>query len=173
MGTELLLSLLVSNSGLHQDLADVIQGSLGECGIGVEVKSISSSELYAPGPNGPLFGRQFDLALINWQPMPDLDCKYYLTPQIPDADNFWIGTNIAGLSDESYDQACSDAALALPDEYSGAVSSAEQNFLSVMPSIPLFSIPQVVVASSDVCFVGSFSSELELFESLRYYHTCP
>jgi len=173
VGTELSLNLLVSTSGLQQNLVDVILGSLGECGVGVDVSSIPSSELYAPGPNGPLFGRRFDLALISWQPMPDLDCMYYVTPQIPDADNSWIGTNIAGLSDEGYDQSCIDAALALPEEFSYAVTDAEQRFLSVMPSIPLFSSPQVVVASSKACIASEFSSELELFESLTYYDLCP
>lgn len=173
MGTELSLSLLVSNSGLHQDLADVIKGSLGDCGIGVALNRMSSSELYAPGPNGPLFGRRFDLALISWQPMPDLDCKYYVMPQIPDEDNIWIGTNISGLEDKGYDQSCVDAALALPEKFSSAVSDAEQRFLSVMPSIPLFSIPQVVITSSTVCFASEFSSEMELFSTLTYYDLCP
>ncbi len=173
MGTELALSLLVSNSGMHQDLAGMIQRSLGECGIDVDVNSMPPSELYASGPNGPLFGRRFDLTLISWQPRPDLDCQYYVTPQIPDADNSWIGTNIAGLSDEDYDQACNDAVLSLPEEFSHAVSDAEQRFLSEMPSMPLFSIPQVVVASSNACFAREFTSALELFKSLAYYDLCP
>jgi peptide/nickel transport system substrate-binding protein len=173
IGTELSLSLWVSNSGLHKELAGIIQESLAGCGIGVVVNSMSSEALYAPGPNGPLFGRRFDLALISWQPMPDLDCKYYLTSQIPDTDNSWIGTNIAGLSNVGYDQVCCDAALALPDVFPDVVTSAEQSYLSLMPSIPLFSVPQVIVASPIACFTRAFSTELELFESLAYYDLCP
>jgi peptide/nickel transport system substrate-binding protein len=172
VGTELKLSLLVSNSGLQWDLAGIIHEALSDCGIGIDVFSMPSSELYAQGPDGTLFGRRFDLALISWQPMPDLDCKYYLSPQIPDEENFWIGTNIAGLSDEGFDQSCTKAALALPDEFPDAVSSAEQNYLSLMPSIPLFSMPQVVVASSNVCFGRKFLSELDLFTSWMYFDYC-
>ena len=173
MGTELLLSLTVSNSGHHQDLAKVIKGSLGECGIGVDINNMPSSELYAPGLNGPLFSRRFDLALISWQPMPDLDCRYYMTSQVPDVDNAWIGTNIAGLSDERYDQACSDAALALPGEFGELVSTAEQRFLDEMPSIPLFSPPEMVVMSVDWCMQKNVSSENGFFSLFANIDRCP
>lgn len=173
MGSELSLSLLVSNSGLHQDLAGVIKDSLEACGIGVNVTSMPSNELYAPGPSGPLFGRRFDLALVSWQPMPDLDCRYYQTSQIPDKENFWIGTNIAGFSDVEYDRSCGDAAFALLPDNSQTVFNAEQLFLSEMPSVPLFSTPEIVVSSAKVCFDREGSSEQEIFTSLAYYNDCP
>ncbi len=57
-------------------MAASIQESLGQCGIDVAVTALPADELYAPGPEGLVFGRQFDLTLIAWQAMPDLDCGY-------------------------------------------------------------------------------------------------
>ena len=175
-GTELSLNLLINHSGLHHDLADIIQGSLGACGIGVKVIAMPDSELYAPGPDGPLFGRHFDLALISWQPMMDLDCRYYQTSQIPDAENLWIGTNIAGHSDQAFDRACSNAVLALPSESAEAVHQAELLFLNDLPAIPLFSIPRLMVASGAICFEREISAEKDFFGLLEYYEMdggCP
>jgi len=169
VGTELSLNLLISQSGLHQDLAAVIKQSLGECGIGVNVITMPASELYESGPDGHLFGRRFDLALISWQESPELDCRYYETSKIPDAEINWIGTNIAGLSDENYDQACSNAALALPSEYKEAVHHAERLYLRDLPSIPLFSMPGVLVISADSCFEGETITERDFFDFLVNY----
>ena len=120
-GTSFSVTLLTDTSTSQKSLAESIQDSLGRCGVDVAVTALPAVELYAPGPGGAVFGRQFDLTLIAWQPMPDLDCKYYQSWQIPAADNQWIGTNIAGLADETYDQVCSAAALALPEEYESAL----------------------------------------------------
>jgi len=176
VGTELSLNLLINYSGFHQDLADIIQQSLGECGIGVNVITMPASELYAPGSEGPLFGRHFDFALISWQPMMDLDCRYYQTSQIPDAENLWIGTNIAGHSDEAFDHACSNAVLALPSESAEAVHQAELLFLDDLAAIPLFSIPRLMVASGAICFEREILAESDFFGLLEYYEMdgdCP
>lgn len=144
-GTPFSVELLVGPSAFHQDLAVMIQESLETCGIGVDVQTLSVADLYAPGPQGPLFGRNFDLALIAWQPLPTPDCGLYADWVIPASDNGWIGTNIAGFSDAGYDQACAAAALALPDEYGALLALAEAAFVEQLPAVPLFAPPSVEV----------------------------
>lgn len=147
-GTPFELELLASPSPFHQDLAEIIAGSLGECGIALDVTTLSAEQIYAPGPDGPLFGRQFDLALIAWQPNLGPDCAYYQSWQIPSQDNNWVGTNIAGLSELGYDQACSAALLALPEEYSDSLERTEALFLELLPAVPLVSPPDILVIPS-------------------------
>ncbi len=144
-GTLLNLNLLVSNSAFHQDLAVMIEENLAECGIGLNVDVLSSEELYAPGPEGPLFGRSFDLALIAWQSLPVLDCGLYTSWNIPNAKNGWIGTNIAGLDSERYNSACANASLSNRDDYNIALMTAEEAFIDLLPAVPLVSIPEIEI----------------------------
>jgi peptide/nickel transport system substrate-binding protein len=175
-GTSFSVTLLTGTSALQQSMAGTIQDSLGQCGINVAVTALPAEQLYAPGPDGLVFGRQFDLTLIAWQAMPDLDCGYYQSRQIPSDDNQWIGTNIAGLADEAYDQACSTAALALPAERDGSLHHAEEVFVDTTVAIPLFSLSHVMVTSSAGCNGKSISTEDEFFAFLEYYEisgNCP
>jgi peptide/nickel transport system substrate-binding protein len=170
------VELLVSPSGFHQDLGRIIQQSLAECGIEVEIVTSDPEVLYAPGPGGPLFGRDFDLALISWQPMPDLDCRFYMSEGVPGSNNQWIGTNIAGWADEAYDQACSTAALALPEDTEQAMHTAEAAFLKALPAVPLVSATKLMVISNTGCPLQSVTSEGDFFAHLEYYpwdQACP
>jgi len=139
------VELLVGPSAFHQDLAAIIEDSLVACGLGVEVQTLSLPDLYAPGPEGPLFGRNFDLALIAWAPLPGPDCGLYTSWAIPASGNGWIGTNIAGFSDAGFDRACSAAALALPDEFGALLYQAEKEFVELLPVIPLVAPPSVEI----------------------------
>lgn len=151
VGTEFRLQLLTDTTQFQQDMAAIIQESLGVCGISVAVEALPSEELYAPGPEGPLFGRRFDLALIAWGADPALDCQLYLDQAIPSEENQWVGTNISGFAQPDYDRACAAAGLALADERLNAERQAEQAFLTQLPAIPLFSPPQMMVFSSSLC----------------------
>jgi peptide/nickel transport system substrate-binding protein len=172
-GTSLSLELLSSTSAFHQDLASAIQNDLAVCGIEVIHKALPDETLYAPGPEGPLFGRQFDLGLISWQPLPQDDCHLYDSTQIPSAENYWIGTNIAGLSDQGYDDSCRAATLALPEKRGGAIYEAERAYLDALPSVPLFSIPRVMVLPADDCESGESVTESEFFQQLEEYQLGP
>jgi peptide/nickel transport system substrate-binding protein len=144
-GTAFQVELLVDDTDFQQEMAEVIQNSLLACGIGVEVQTLPAGELYAPGPEGPLFGRRFELALIAWEEGPEPDCQFYQSQAIPSAVNQWVGTNIAGLAQSDYDHACASAGLALEDERVAFLGSAERQFLAHLPSVPLFNPPQVLI----------------------------
>ncbi|HAF48137.1 MAG TPA: hypothetical protein DCL08_02715 [Anaerolineaceae bacterium] len=163
IGTSLSLELLVSPYDFHQDLGAAIQNDLAQCGIGINMKTLPADALYASGPEGLLFGRQFDLALISWGQMPGGDCQYYQSWNMPSEENDWIGTNIAGLLNEAYDSACTEAVLALPDEVEGAVGESEEMFLKTLPAVPLFSMPKVMVLPASGCFKGEISTESDFF----------
>ena len=149
--TSFSVNLVVDPSTLSQQVAAFVQSSLGECGIEVTPVTLPVSQLYAAGPEGVLFGRQFDLALISWAPLSEADCAIYESDQIPSQGNQWIGTNIAGLSEVLYDEVCASTGLALPDEWANALNLAESQYLKSLPAMPLFSIPKVVVVNDEAC----------------------
>ena len=105
-GTELRLSLLIGQSQLEQNIAAKIQEKLGTCGVAIEIESLPAEQLYAPGPDGALFGRNFELALLSWQPEHRNNCQLYTSDQIPSSINSWVGTNLAGFSDAEFDESC-------------------------------------------------------------------
>ncbi|MBW6466149.1 MAG: hypothetical protein K0B06_06570 [Brevefilum sp.] len=144
-GTPFSVELLVGPSPFHQDLAVMIQEALTACGLGVTVRTLPTEEMFAPGPGGPLFGRDFDLALIAWQPLPGPDCGLYTSWAVPNVGNGWIGTNIAGFEDERYDRACTASTLALPEEEAALLAHAEAVFVELLPAVPLFAPPVVEV----------------------------
>lgn len=104
-GTLLELSLLSGQSAQSQAIATEIARLLGNCGIAVTHQNMPAEELYAPGPEGPLFGRHFDLAIVNWGNLPFAECGLYTSGQMP-AGEYWIGTNIAGYQNTDFDYGC-------------------------------------------------------------------
>lgn len=176
MGTEFSLDLLVTQSGFHQDLADFIQDSLQAIGIQVTVTALPSEVLYAPGPEGLIFGRQFDLTLLTWQPLPLLDCGLYYSWETPSAQNQWIGTNVAGFSENDYDKACAQASLALENECAISLYQAEVMFIDLLPAVPLFAEPNFFIARKGNC-ADSLENKginlLEIIESTMDDKNCP
>ncbi len=176
MGTQLVLDLLITQSGYHQELADHISDDLRKIGIGVSVSSVDAKDLYAPGPDGLIFGRQFDLAILAWQPLPDLDCGFYQTWQIPSAENRWIGTNVAGFSHSHYDSACADASLALPGDYADSLYTAETVFIEYLPAAPLMVNQALMILRKNDCggdFEGNGFYHFETIEFYQYENNCP
>lgn len=139
-GTTFSISLLSGTSEMDSQVSQAVIRRLGQCGIEVSHQALSPAELYAPGPEGPLFGRNFDLALVSWQQTPGNACELYRSDAIPSGGNYWIGTNLAGLADASFDTQClalGNAELAR-DLGEGVDLLAE--YLPVVPLMPRISV---------------------------------
>ena len=145
--TPLSLSLLTSQAELDQQIGTWIVTRLGDCGIEVHWQSLPTAELYAPGPDGVLFGRQFDLALLSWQTAGKDPCRLYLSKAVPSADNAWIGTNIAGWVDPAFDLACGEKQMRFDPPES---QDAWELLKATLPAIPLLPHPVVWASSPDV-----------------------
>ncbi len=176
-GTPLSLSLLSPADATSRAIATGIADSLAGCGVEVKTTAYPFSELYGPGPDGLVFGRKFDLVLIDWQYSTAPACYLYTTAQIPGKDNYWIGGNVSGYDNDGYNVACSALMRALPGEEDWDLSLQKlvDVFTTDLPAIPLFKLPKLVVLRSDFC---SFSfdpyarSELSDIESFNYGVEC-
>jgi peptide/nickel transport system substrate-binding protein len=105
-GTVFSLNLLSGSSTMDREVSQAVVRRLGQCGIEVSLQALSPAELYSPGPEGPIFGRNFDLALVSWQKTQGDSCELYRSAAIPNSGNYWIGTNLAGLADADFDTQC-------------------------------------------------------------------
>lgn len=164
-GTALQLTYLASPATQRQQAAQMVAESLAGCGVGVELKLLDAEEVYAPGPQGPVFGRQFDLAQFAWQAAIQPPCELWTTGQIP-GDYFltyedgsprfplgWGGANETGYSNFEYDDACQAAQQSLPGQegYLENHRLAQQIFATDLPVIPLYQRLKVAVTRPDLC----------------------
>jgi len=181
-GTLLSVTLTTSSAELRQTSANLIRDSLAQCGIEVTINIVDSNDLYAAGPDGVLFGRQFDLAEYGWSIGRIPPCYLYSSSEIPSAANGWAGTrfggtNITGYSNPEYDALCQTALQSGLNTTTAA--QAQQEAMRILaqdlPSIPLFYHVRVAASRPDLCGMSvdiSARSEFGDLENLNYGAAC-
>jgi peptide/nickel transport system substrate-binding protein len=150
-GTPFQVSYQTIDDPLRMQTAQFVQTYLAACGVRVSMEIVAPDALFAPGPEGPLFGRRFDLAQFSWRAASDPLCDLFLSGQMPDAGR-WDKPNVAGFLDDEYDMACLSALEALPGdgEYVIGHAEAQRIFSERLPVLPLFQHPKVTLARTSV-----------------------
>ncbi len=145
-----------SESPLRQEINEMVQEDLAECGIQVNLFTVEAGAWFAPGPGGTVFGRKFDLAQFAWLNRIQPDCGLYLSDHIPGpvdgGYNGWQGVNVSGWTNEAYDSACRTALTLLPGQpgYVEAHQEAMRIFAEELPAMPLFTRMRVAATTPDV-----------------------
>lgn len=152
-GTPLVLQYWTTDAPQRRMAAEIYGQSLAACGIGLETHFLPPEDFFADGPDGVLFGRQFDLAQYAMgvlQPQPP--CYWYLQEAIPSAANDWIGTNLSGYSNANFDLLCQQAMHTLPDEpaYQAVWQRLGRLFAEDLPVIPLYARYRLAAARPDL-----------------------
>jgi peptide/nickel transport system substrate-binding protein len=182
-GTAFSVSYITSNSAQHQKVAEDFKASLAKCGIEIKITTMTPDQLYAPGPDGPIFGRNFDLAQFAWAVGETPPCFIYMSSEVPSASDGWLGQaygggNITGYSNPDFDKICQQSLLEgiSADSRAGAARQAMQILAEDLPDIPLFYDPKIVLARPDLCGLNmdiSARSEFWNLEDLDYGENCP
>lgn len=156
-GTAFVVELLAAPDAKWQGIADEIKSWLGQCGIQVDVNTQPFEEYLAAGPEGSVFGRKFDMALLAWPARPESSCQLYQSEAIPgpypDYEQGWGGANAAGYSNPLFDAACWDALYTI-NEMPGHVDAhfmTQAIFADDLPVIPLSWRFNVMVTRADFC----------------------
>ena len=175
--TPLILNYITTSATQRHQVVDIFTQSLAQCGIGLNPIYYSAVDFYAQGPEGPLFGRQFDLAeyaigVNSLEPQ----CSWFMTSQIPTEENHWVGTNVSGYQNTVFDAACQKTlqTLSTDPEYASH-QEAQAIFASDLPSIPLYLRLKVAAARPDFCgftLDPSSASALADIESFDYGEGC-
>lgn len=152
-GTPFTVTLLTT-AGLpaRERTAHILTDNLAICGIGLSVEYLPAEQFFADGPDGPVFGRQFELALFSWLNGLDVPCELYLSTQIPGPENWWAASNNPGYTSADYDAACQSALEALPgtEDYVRFHLAAQRIFSYDLPVLPLYFVPKLVAARPEV-----------------------
>ncbi|MCC6601874.1 MAG: peptide ABC transporter substrate-binding protein [Anaerolineae bacterium] len=147
-----------TGNDMRQQMTQIFKENMLACGIDVTLYYVPSSEWFADGPDGPLFGRRYDLGEFAWVSAVQPSCNLYLTSQIsgPEEEGFggWGASNNTGWSNEAFDLACNTALSSLPGtpEYEESHKEAQRIFSQEVPVIPAFL--RLIVAAARPNVVG-------------------
>ncbi|MCJ7657734.1 MAG: hypothetical protein MUO67_01145, partial [Anaerolineales bacterium] len=158
-----------TSATLRQQVTAVLQQSLAQCGIQANINLLPAAEWFADGPEGPLFGRRFDLGEFAWLTGVAPPCDLYLSTQTPGPagesmisiqtgeevifQSAWGGQNNAGFVSNAYDDACNAALNTLPGQpgYEEAHALAQLIFSQELPVAPLFLRLKLAATRPDMC----------------------
>jgi peptide/nickel transport system substrate-binding protein len=157
-GTRLSINYSTTSASQRQQAAQTLAQSLRSCGIEVNLEFWDPGEYYAEGPEGPLFGRSFDIGQFAWRTGMEPPCDLYLSEAIPgmDVERFpyaWGGWNNTGYSNPEFDLACKAALGSLPgqESYKEHHLKAQEIFASDLPVVPLYLHLKVAASRPDMC----------------------
>lgn len=177
VNTPLVLNYYTTTATQRHQVAEIFTQSLAECGIGLNVIHANASDFYGPGPAGPLFGRQFDLAeysigVNSLEPQ----CSWFTSAQIPTEANHWVGTNVSGYKNPSFDTACQKTLQTVSTDPEYAFhQEAQAIWAADLPAVPLYLRLRVAATRPDFCgftLDPSSSSALADIEAFDYGATC-
>lgn len=157
-----------SGNKMREQLTQIFKENQAQCGIQVELYYLPSSEWFADGPEGELFGRRFDLGEFAWLTGVEPSCSLYGSWNIPgpaeDLDeegnalypSAWGGQNETGWRNDEFDAACQKAIGNLPGTpaYEEGHKEAQIIFSEKVPVIPLFLRLKVAAARANVLNFG-------------------
>jgi peptide/nickel transport system substrate-binding protein len=189
-GTPLTFFYETTNATQRVQAVQILAESLSECGFGVTVNHLPSSEWFAVSPDSRLWGRRFDLGQFAWMITFGTGCELYLSDNIPGDPEVndqngepifpegWDGQNDSGYRNPRYDDACSQALETLPGEPGYVENSWDLQYILVedLPIIPLYTRININATRPDFCnFVTASAQNSELWnlEAFDYGDTCP
>jgi peptide/nickel transport system substrate-binding protein len=177
VNTPLVLNYHTTSATQRHQVTEIFAQSLAECGIGLNVIYSNAADFYAQGAAGPLFGRQFDLAeyavgVNSFEPQ----CSWFTSSQIPSEDNHWVGTNMSGYKNSTFDTACQKTlqTVSTDPEYTFH-QEAQAIFAADIPAMPLYLRLKVAATRPDFCgfeLDPSASSALADIETFDYGAAC-
>ena len=151
-----MVSLFVSPDAVQQAAAEVVRRGLSACGFRVALQALPAAEYLAAGPEGPVFGRNFDLALFAWPATEMPPCSLFLSRETPGEypayAKGWGGANAAGYASPEFDRACTSALTALPGDPAVLQDFAQAQALLAhdLPFLPLYWQEWVMAVNKDI-----------------------
>lgn len=136
---------------LREKVTQIVQAQLKDnCGIETKIELIGS-EYFADGPDGLVFGRQYDLGEFAWLTGVEPPCTLYISSQVPSAELGWGNSNNTGFENADFDAACNAATQALDEATKAAEhAKAQAVFTEYLPSLPLFARAKILVTRPNV-----------------------
>jgi peptide/nickel transport system substrate-binding protein len=155
-GTPLQVTLLAAGEGDIPFTVEMISEGLTSCGFKVDIEMLPAAEMLEFGPDGPVFGRNFDLAYFSWAVGHYQLCRLFTTSEIPglypEHPKGWGGVNAPGYSNPDFDDYCRDAHTNLPDSGVNLEAHTQMGtiFKEEKPVLPLFFRVDLLISDPDL-----------------------
>ena len=169
-GTLLEVSYETTSAPIRQQIGPMIKDSLAQCGIQINIQYKAPDDFFADGPEGPIFGRRFDLGQFAWLTGVGSPCDLYQSDAVPGPagdpwvsvqdgvertfiDFGWASPNVTGFANEAYDTVCTTAWYSVPGqpEYEASHYEAQSIFAEQLPVVPLFLRTKLAATRPDLC----------------------
>jgi peptide/nickel transport system substrate-binding protein len=150
-GLTLTFTLLTTDSpALRTQVAEMFKQDMRAIGIDIQVEPLPSEEIF--GLDGPLFQRQFDMALFGWLARPDPGgAELWSCAAVPSPENNFSGDNFSGWCLRDANRAIREAVTSLdPAQRHDAYARQQQLWTQELPALPLFQRLSVVVIALEV-----------------------
>lgn len=150
-GVTLTLQLLTTQgSEIRREIARRFQDDMRAIGVEIDINEAPPDEMF--DPDGPLYLRQFDLALFGWIAGPEPGgLQLWSCAAVPSESNDYRGENFAGWCFRDADRAVRTADTTLdPAERAAAYLRQQQLWTQELPAIPLFQRLSLVAAAPNV-----------------------
>jgi peptide/nickel transport system substrate-binding protein len=180
-GTLFEFTYLASDEADRQQAARIVQESLALCGVKANLEFGAAAQIYAGGPEGPVFGRQFDLAQLAWTAFAEVPCSLFTSAEIPGPypafPKGWGGANASGYSNLNFDQACATSLTTLQSspEFAAGYQQIQLILSEDIPAFPLYLHIRSAAARADLCnfqVEPSNPNSLWNLEELDYGNSC-
>jgi peptide/nickel transport system substrate-binding protein len=151
-GTPLKFSLnTTSGNAMREATTLLFQQNMKNIGVDVTLDYMPANVFFADGPDGPLFGRRFDLGEFAWLTGVQPPVGLYYCTEVPSEENSWAGQNETGWCDPAYDKAGKTASTTLErDQSLPFYADAQQMFMENLPVLPLFARVKVMATTPNV-----------------------
>jgi peptide/nickel transport system substrate-binding protein len=172
-GTPLAWRLGVAPGGLEEDWARKLVLDFARCGATVSLELVPAVDLYAPYPDGPVFGGRLGMVVWSWLGWVTPACELFASWEIPSAGSP-EGSNASGFSDSTYDAACRTLLFGAALEGPGAEAArvTQRVFAEQVPALPLTVLPRVAAFGPGVCGLQADASSVSLLWDLEALAPC-
>jgi len=151
-GTSLELELNTTQGNvMREETTLLFQQNMVDIGVKVNLAYLPADVFFADGPDGPLFGRRFDLGEFAWLTGVQPPVGLYYCTDVPNEENAWGGQNESGFCNAEYDAISKRAEGTLArDEALPLYHEAQKILTDELPIIPLFARVKVMATAPNV-----------------------
>ena len=107
--------------------------------------------------------------MFGWSGADQFPCSIYLSRQIPNEKNSWIGTNVGGYQSKDYDRLCGAASVSnlFSPEKRDEQWAVQQIYAADLPVIPLYFNFSIAVSNINTCGIRNESGTRSLLWNLE------
>ncbi|MFZ2098575.1 MAG: hypothetical protein WAV05_18235, partial [Anaerolineales bacterium] len=121
-----------------QEIGSSIANDLEQCGITIDIDTISNKDFFQSWPDGPIYGGKYDLVIFPLKASEGISCNQFHTDNIPSSINL-KGLNVSGYNDPAFDNVCFQALTSLDEkERTRLQQEAQVLWRNSLPTLPLF-----------------------------------